>query len=146
MKKIKYVESVKKKKDNPFLTISADDGRWLKNHIDSVIYWVLELHNSDQPAHIEIYKTFTSTTDREFGRSGVRHGYNTPLAALAGAAEKLRRGDLSRSQVNNITGILNAVAEFNAAFDEIVFENGAIARSRPTSQFDAMFKRSGTDQ
>ena len=143
MKTIHYKESAKLKADNPFLTVSTRDATWLKDHIDSVIYWVLELHNSEVVAHREIYHVFTQKADAVFGRSSLRHGSNTPLAALAGAAEKLRRGDLSRSQVTNITGILNTAADFNRDFDMIEFKAGGVQSDLSRAGFEGMFARNG---
>ena len=128
-KTIKILKEVKNQKDNPFIKMRSEDAQWLREHCNSIIYWIAELQASDE----QLYSTLTTVRDDMFGKSSHKGQKNTALSALAGAAEKLRRGDLSQKQIDHITPLLDAAVNHN--FVQVVFVDGL----QPKSNFEKLF-------
>lgn len=129
-KTIKIVPEVKNKKDNPFLKMRDEDKMWLREHLNSIIYKIAEM----QASHQNDYNYLAIERDATFGKSSVKGIPNTALAALAGAAEKMRRGDLSLKQLENIESILR-VAHTYWDFPCVEIVNGL----QPSNKFEELF-------
>ena len=110
-----------------------EDAVWLREHCHRIIYWIAELQASDE----QLYNTLANTRDNIFGRTNHQGKKNTALAALAGAAEKLSRGDLSQKQLDNIRPIFTGAAKHG--HEPVVFEEPL----KKHSHFNDLFEQKG---
>jgi hypothetical protein len=103
-----YTPIEKNQKDNPFFKMRSRDKEHLKKELEDRLLWLCQLGSSKDQTDKQVYSLVFNIADKkEFG-SAPKHNNaaNTGAAALAGAIEKLRVGDLSQKQVNYIMPIL----------------------------------------
>ena len=128
---IDYSAQVKNQKDNPFYKFRTRDKAMLEKELQDRLMFICQLGASKQELDVEVYKLLANTPmKKEFG-SAPHYGNqpNTGIAALAGAVDKLRRGDLSQKQIDNITPTLEVLAKaYPHKFSNITFVEKNIAQ------------------
>lgn len=121
---IEYTAHVKNQKENPFYKFRSRDKAILEKSLEDRILFICQLGSSKQELDREVYKLLAVTpSKKDFGSAPQYDNQpNTGLAALAGAFEKLRRGDLSQKQIDHITPTLEVLAKgYPHKFSNITF-------------------------
>jgi hypothetical protein len=119
-----YTPIVKDQKDNPFWKMRARDQSLLEKELYDRLIFISQLGSSKDEIDRAVYDALVNTrSKKEFG-SAPWHGNqpNTGVSALAGAVDKLRKGDLSRKQVEHIEYTLELLAKaYPHKFSNITF-------------------------
>jgi hypothetical protein len=110
---IEYTAQVKNQKDNPFYKFRSRDKVMLEKLLEDRLLFICQLGSSKQELDREVYKLLANTASKkDFGSAPHYNNQpNTGLAALAGAVDKLRRGDLSQKQIDHIAPTLEVLAK-----------------------------------
>lgn len=123
--KYSYTPLVKTQKDNPFYRLNSRDKLALERELLDRLLWINQLGSSKQDHDQVFYETIVNTKNKAVFGSAPHHGNqpNTGIAALAGAVDKLRRGDLSQKQINHMKPVLDALhAHYPHQWSAIEFE------------------------
>jgi hypothetical protein len=139
--KYNYTPVVKTQKNNPFWKLNSRDKASLEKELLDRLLWINQLGASADSKDQEFYATIALTKSREFFGSAPHYGNqaNTGLAALAGAVDKLRRGDLSQKQFNNIQPVLDALHKgYPHHWSAVEFEE--ITQVSVTTPLDKLFE------
>jgi len=109
---LEYTADVKNQKDNPFYKFRTRDKMILDKALNDRLLFICQLGSSKQELDREVYKLLVNTPSKKDFGSAPRHGNqpNTGIAALAGAVDKLQRGDLSQKQIDHIKPTLELLA------------------------------------
>lgn len=110
---IEYTAQVKNQKDNPFYKFRTRDKLTLEKELNDRLLFVCQLGSSKQEFDREVYKLLANTASKkDFGSAPHYNNQpNTGIAALAGAIDKMRRGDLSQKQIDHIVPTLEVLAK-----------------------------------
>tara|TARA_R110000796_G_scaffold229975_1_gene347459 strand:- start:703 stop:1125 length:423 start_codon:yes stop_codon:yes gene_type:complete len=125
--KYSYTPITKNQLDNPFCKLTSQDHHTLERQLQDILHFICQLGASKTAKDREFYTIMTTLPDRAFGRAPqYSNAPNTGLAAISGACAKMRQGDLSRKQINNIELVLEAVNRFDKKkFSHITFEESS---------------------
>lgn len=109
--KIGYTEVVKDQKNNPFCKLRNSDQTLLKSLLLQRLTWLVQLRTSTEDFDQQVYTVLCDTPDKKEWGSALLHNHsaNTGSSILAGAVEKLEKGDLSRKQVNWVNKICSVL-------------------------------------
>jgi len=123
--KYQYTPITKDQPANPFCKMTKQDSHLLECQLMDILHFLCQLGSSTNPKDREFYTIIVDERNgRLFGKAG-DYGWapNTPLAALSGAVGKLRKGDLSMKQIENISEVLSAVhTVYPHKFSKVSFE------------------------
>jgi len=146
--KYNYIPVKANQPDNPFWRITPQkDTVLLQRELEKRLHWVCELGASKTPKDQEVYAALTQPLPQgesaHFGKSGT-YGWraNTGIGSMAGAIEKLHRGDISAKQaehIHNFCKILNT--HYPNHWSMIEFEEGA--QPQVTTTWDSIFEQIG---
>lgn len=136
---IEYTPVVQNQKDNPFYIFRPREKAILLKELEDRLLFICQLGTSKDKQDSQVYSYLTQErSKKEFG-SAPHYGNqpNTALAALAGSIDKLRRGDLSQKQINNITFTLEVLSKaYPNQFSNITFvERNSIEVEIPLEKF-----------
>lgn len=108
--KYNYTPVAQNQKDNPFWKLSTREQLSLHKELQDRLTWLCQLGASKDTKDRQFYDALVNQTDRGLFGSAPHYGNqpNTGMAALAGAVDKLTRGDLSQKQFRNIQTVLDA--------------------------------------
>tara|TARA_R110000868_G_scaffold123968_3_gene327945 strand:- start:3690 stop:4127 length:438 start_codon:yes stop_codon:yes gene_type:complete len=123
--KYNYTPIVKNQKDNPFWKLNTRDKVSLQKELLDRLLWLNQLGSSKQDLDVKFYHTMVNVKSREFFGSAPNYGNqaNTGVAALAGAIDKLTRGDLSQKQFSHMDPLLKAMHnQYPRQWSSIEFE------------------------
>lgn len=121
---IEYTAVAKNQKNNPYWKLRSRDQAMLEKALQDRLIFICQLGASKQKLDMDVYEILAKVTSKEDFGSSPDYGNqpNTGLAALAGALDKLRRGDLSQKQIKYITPTLDLLAKaYPRQFSEITF-------------------------
>ena len=96
----------------------------LEKELQDRLLFICQLGSSKQELDKEVYNLLTNTRSKKDFGSAPHYGNqpNTGIAALAGAVDKLRRGDLSQKQIEHIAPTLEVLAKaYPHKFSELTF-------------------------
>lgn len=136
-----YTAQVKKQAKNPFAKMTVTTKNRLHNELRKRLLWLVQLSSSDHAPDRQFFKAMI-TADRElFGRAPeYNNAFNTGMAVLGGAVEKLYAGDLSIKQIRYITPVLDLMANcYPKLWEKIQFEDSAVEDNEETTQFESLF-------
>lgn len=140
---MKYAITVitKNQPGNGFLKMTPRDKVAFEKELQDRLFWLCQLSGSKLKKDQDIYKALTQIGNAMFGRAP-QHGNtnNTGLSALAGALDKLRRGDLSEKQKNNIQPVLDLMhQEYPDRWSKIEYEETNLEEVKEV--FDSLFEQ-----
>jgi hypothetical protein len=143
MNKIEYTPVVKNQKNNPFYKFRTRDSELLLLALQDRMLYICQLGSSRDATDQEVYKLLAVEPSKKLFGSAPHYNNqpNTGLAALAGAIDKLRRGDLSQKQVDHIKPTLKLLAhQYPRKFSDIEFveQNTASVKVPLTELFDIL--------
>lgn len=139
---MKYAITIvtKNQPGNGFIRMTARDKAAFEKELQDRLFWLCQLGGSKIEKDQEIYRTLTSVGDKMFGRAP-QHGntLNTGISALAGAIDKLRRGDLSEKQKDNIQPVLDILhLQYPNVWSKIEYEETSLNEVKQS--FDKFFE------
>lgn len=121
---IDYKLEIKTQKNNGFCIFKNSDKHLLTKALEDRLLFLCQLGPSRQDIDKQVYNLLViDNNKKDFGTSP-KYDYasNTGIAALAGAIEKLHKGDISQKQMSQISIILEVMsAVYNKKFSNIQF-------------------------
>ncbi len=102
-----YTPVEKNQKNNPFCKMRNSDQTMLQQGLLERLVFLAQLGASKDPHDQNVYDLLCNKTSKaDWGSAPIyNNAPNTALAILAGAVEKLQRGDLSLKQVERINTV-----------------------------------------
>lgn len=123
--KISYTPVVKEQPTNPFCKMTQSDHLIASSKLRERLFWLCQLGSSKDSRDQEIYDALVNHPDKKIWGSAPQHDNrpNTALAILAGAVEKLEKGDLSLKQIKTVNYLCAVLKDLcPRKWNELVFE------------------------